>query len=131
VRPNPSLKKMSSCANAILAFTAILLVGCDEAVRLSYSTKAEAEADSPFARGWLPEIIPDSSREITMKNDLDLNLSEGKFAFDSADHDKFVSHLVRIPGHDETQSKFYEYGEWGFWIDDSQDRCGFRFMMAK
>ena len=122
---------MSSCAHAILALTAILLVGCDESVRLSYSTRAEAEADSPFARGWLPEIIPASSREITMVNDLDLNLSEGEFAFDSADHDKFVSHLVRMPGHDDAQSKFYEYGEWGFWIDDSQDRCRFRIMMAR
>ena len=122
---------MISCANAILALTAILLVGCDESVRLSYSTRAEAEADTPFARGWLPEIIPASSREIAMENDLDSNCSEGKFAFDSADHDKFVSHLVRAPDHDDAQSKFYEYGEWGFWIDDSQDRCRFRFMMAK
>ncbi|MDB6070792.1 MAG: hypothetical protein JWL81_1963 [Verrucomicrobiales bacterium] len=66
-----------------------------------------------------------------MKNDLDLNLSEGKFVFDPTDHDKFVSQLVRIPGHDEPRSKFYEYGEWGFWIDDSRDRCRFRFMMAR
>jgi hypothetical protein len=35
-----------------------------------------------FERGWLPDIVPDSSREITINNDLDLNLSKGEFFFD-------------------------------------------------
>lgn len=108
----------------------VLLAGCDTA-KLEYATKAEAAKDEPFARGWLPKIVPDSSREITMENDLDLNLSEGAFAFDAADHDEFVSKLVRIPDRDDAHAKAYEYDEWVFWIDDSQDRCRFRFRLAR
>ena len=81
---------------ALLIFTACAISGCDESVPLHYSTRAEAEAESLFARGWLPEIIPPSSRNISMRNDLDPNISNGEFRFDPSEHDVFVSQLESV-----------------------------------
>ncbi|MBN8460227.1 MAG: hypothetical protein J0M04_20560 [Verrucomicrobia bacterium] len=110
----------------ILAMASALLVGCDDSASLCYSTRAEAEADRPFARGWLPRIIPASSREITMKNDLDLNLSNGTFRFVPSDHDAFVAHLTRTPENDRDGSEAYAYKDWTFWIRPDRSGCGFR-----
>ncbi len=83
----------------ILATSSI--IGCDSQVPLNYATRAEAEAESGFARGWLPDIIPPSSHDISMRNDLDSNVSNGEFSFDPSDHDTFVAQLERAPSEDK------------------------------
>lgn len=112
---------------AIIAVVSALLAGCDDSVSLSYTTRAAAEAESPFARGWLPEIVPASINEITMKNDLDLNISNGAFRFDASDYDAFVAHLARVPKSDKDGSAAYSYENWTFWI--SPDNSGSKFHM--
>ena len=118
---------MNSRLFAILAVASALLVGCDDSVSLSYPTRADAEADCPFARGWLPQIVPASSKGITMTCDLDLNISNGAFQFDAFDHDAFVAHLTRTPEDDRGGSAAYSYKDWTFWI--SPDKGGCRFHM--
>lgn len=111
----------------ITAGAALLLPACDSSVALEYSTKAAAAADSPFARGWLPDIIPASSREISMRNDLDLNLSYGDFSFDARDHDLFAGLLARLPARDEKGFSAYSYKDWIFLL--SNDKNYSRFSM--
>jgi hypothetical protein len=115
---------------AILAVGSALLAGCDDSVSLSYTTRAAAEADSPFARGWLPEIVPASSKEITMTNDLDLNISNGAFQFDASDYDAFVAHLARIPKSDKDGLAAYSYEDWTFWISPDKSRCKFHMRLS-
>jgi hypothetical protein len=115
---------------AILAVASALLVGCDDSTSLSYPTRADAEADHPFARGWLPQIVPVTSKGITMTNDLDLNRSKGAFQFDASDHDEFVAHLTRTPEDDWDGSAAYSYGDWIFWIGPDKSRCRFHMRLS-
>ncbi|MCX6960247.1 MAG: hypothetical protein NTW91_08220 [Verrucomicrobia bacterium] len=110
---------------AILAVASTMLVGCDDSASLSYPTRADAEADRPFARGWLPQIVPTSSKGITMTNNLDLNISNGAFQFDAFDHDAFVAHLTRTPEDDRDGSAAYSYKGWTFWISPDMSVCKF------
>jgi len=108
---------------ALTIFAACLVTGCDESVPLNYSTRAEADADGLFARGWLPDIIPPSSRNISMRNDLDLNISNGEFSFEQSDHDAFVSLLERASSRDENGLLAYVYDDWTFWIGSDKNYC--------
>jgi hypothetical protein len=110
---------------AIPAVVAFLAFGCDMSVKLDYSTRADAEAASPFARGWLPDIIPPSSRNISMRNNLDHNISNGKFDFDPADYGAFVTQLERVSTQDVDGLFAYRYGDWTFWINTEQNHCRF------
>ena len=116
---------------AILAVASALLVGCDDSVSLSYPTRADAEADRPFARGWLPQVVPASSKGITLTNDLDLNISNGAFQFDASDHDAFVAHLTRTPEDDTDGTAAYTYKDWTFWISPDKSRCRFHMRPSR
>ncbi len=109
-----------------LVTTTVLLTGCDQTVPLAYRDRSEAAAEKLFARGWLPQIIPTSSRAISMENDLDLNTSTGEFEFDAVDHDGFVSYLTRTPSEDREQFSAYSYEGWTFWIAPDKRHCRFR-----
>ena len=116
---------------ASIIVTACLLSGCDDSVPLNYSTRAEAEAESLFVRGWLPEIIPPSSRDISMRNDLDLNISNGEFSFDATDHDGFVTNLKRASSRDEGGATAYVYQGWIFWMDGDKNHCRFSMHLTR
>lgn len=115
----------------VLAFATALVVSCDDSVPLVYSTRAEAEWDTPFARGWLPIIIPASCRAISMTNNIDLNLSSGEFVFDPTDHDEFVQQLMRIPQHDKEGLAAYSFEKWLFWIGPDQSHCRFQLLAKR
>ena len=110
---------------SLLIFAACLIAGCDESVSSNYSTRADAEADRLFTRGWLPEIIPPSSHNISMRNDLDLNVSNGEFSFDPSDYGAFVTQLERVSSQDQGESLAYVYEDWTFWINDDKNHCRF------
>jgi hypothetical protein len=114
----------------ILTLVAASLTGCGDSVPLEYSTRADADAESVFARGWLPEIIPASSQAISMRNELDLNTSKGEFTFDPSDHDEFVKHLRRTPSKDRSGFTAYSHEGWNFWISDNKDRCRFYMRLS-
>lgn len=68
---------------AALAFAYTMLVtACYDTAERNYDTLSDARADQLFERGWLPDILPLSARNITTKNQLDLNYSTGDFSFD-------------------------------------------------
>ncbi len=143
--PHPPAKRLSAANSfntefasnmnpqlvAILGVASAFLVGCDDSASLSYPTRADAEADRPFARGWLPQIVPASSKGITMANDLDLNISNGVFQFDASDHDTFVAHLTRTLQDDRDGSAAYAYKDWTFWINPDKSGCRFHMLLSR
>lgn len=109
----------------------LLLASCDDSVSTSYATRAEAEADSLFDRGWLPDIVPPSIRAIEMTNDLDLNISNGDFRFDPGDYDAFVGRLLRSTTDDKDGLAAYNYEDWTFWISPDKSYCKFRMRLRR
>lgn len=71
-----------------------------------------------------------SSRVITTKNDLDINVSEGEFFFDPGDADEFIRHLSGIDG-----SGSYTYEEsnstWIFHIDSKAGHCRYSMRLRR
>ena len=116
---------MTSPKIALLFVAFSLTPGCDRSVPLRYATKADAESERVFARGWLPEIIPNSSREIRMYHDLDLNTSIGEFRFEQSERSQFIKQLHRKSEHDVGASFAYTYSDGTFWLSDDSDLCRF------
>jgi hypothetical protein len=87
-----------SSLRVCLSLAALLLAGCGDVVKSHYTTYGEAKKEQLFARGWLPEIIPTSATAITTANNLDLNRSEGDFAFPPAATEAFLARLVPYSG---------------------------------
>ncbi len=122
-RRNMRTPKMLRVLSFALLFA---LAGCSDIVESRYSTRAEAEADSLFERGWLPSIVPDSARDIVTRNNLDLNVSNGTFFFSPEDFDDFTRHLDSAgKGGPETSSFTYSEGgrRWCFEIDPGSGHC--------
>jgi len=53
----------------------LFLAGYGDVVTDDYVTYKDAVKDNLFIRGWLPEILPQSTRDIRTENNLDLNTS--------------------------------------------------------
>jgi hypothetical protein len=82
----------------MIVFVVLLIGGCSDTVTKHYATRANAEADQLFERGWLPSLIPASARDITTSNDLDTNKSEGEFRYDTKETNEFLRHLKPYSG---------------------------------
>jgi hypothetical protein len=65
---------------------AVLLTSCDSDVTTRFATVQEARSKGAFERGWLPPILPDSTRNITESNNLDVNIGDGSFQFSASDY---------------------------------------------
>jgi hypothetical protein len=78
--------------------------GCD-VVTTEYDTLAEARADRLFERGWLPDILPPSSYDIRVSNDLDVDTSQGHFSFSPQEFDVFAENLMESAAIDLTLSR--------------------------
>ncbi|MCR9261619.1 MAG: hypothetical protein NXH95_18020 [Pseudomonadaceae bacterium] len=72
-----------------------LAAGCD-VVTSKYETLDEARDDTLFRRGWLPDILPESTVSIRTSNDLDTNTSEGEFMVAVEDVDTLVRRLSAL-----------------------------------
>ncbi|WP_136080544.1 hypothetical protein [Pontiella desulfatans] len=125
---------------------AMLLFGCGDTVTSRYATRAEAEQDRLFARGWLPGIIPASSRKIVTKNDLDVNTSRGSFSFNPEEAADFIARLVELDADpipsDPEQLRIWEKGynpyeliqsdsRWLFYIHATKGHCEYWLSDAK
>jgi hypothetical protein len=81
-------------ASTVLLLTALVVGACDFAdVSKHYATVQDARADELFGKGWLPDILPPSCRDIHVSNDLDLNISSGEFHCDRSEFPALVSRL--------------------------------------
>ncbi len=122
-----------SLIGCLLLLAGLIVLSKLNTVESRYDSYAAADADRPFARGWLPPIIPGSSREIVTKNDLDLNLSEGGFRFDPEDLETFLSQLTRAPDLDSGHFNAYKYKDWFFFISSGGNdvECKYRFRLNR
>ena len=87
----------------------LFLGGCSDTVTHHYPTRAKAEADDLFERGWLPSLIPTSARDITTSNNLDINTSEGDFRYDPKETNEFLRHLKPYSGQKPTLDRWQTY----------------------
>ncbi|ENM5825787.1 hypothetical protein [Vibrio metoecus] len=76
----------------LLTFTLVLL-GCSDVVENYYADYQQAQADHLFERGWLPQILPASTTQIQIANNLDTNHSQGSFVIAQQDWSKFIKQL--------------------------------------
>jgi hypothetical protein len=93
----------------IAALAIMLLVGCSDVVSDHYKTRADADADQLFERGWLPAIIPASAKDITTLNNLNLNTSEGEFSYYVGDTSDFAVHLKPYSGRKPKLTRWQGY----------------------
>jgi hypothetical protein len=107
------------CSSLVVAAVLLSLSGCDR-VNRSYATLSDARNDRLFERGWLPDILPASAREIRVISNIDTNRSEGEFSFDPADFTSFAAQLQSVD-----QSLQYSAGgdTWTFSCDPARGHC--------
>jgi hypothetical protein len=73
---------------------ALLVLLPGDVVTTKYPSIQAARDDKLFGRGWLPDVLPTSARDIWVSNNLDLNTSEGEFSFDTNEADALKAKLV-------------------------------------
>ena len=79
-----------------IAASVFLVAACDESIRSSYATAAEART-ADAGRGWLPTELPDSSYAISESHKLDVNTGIGSFRFEVRDDASFRAKLQPLP----------------------------------
>ena len=75
----------------VAILVSLVFVGCGDTVTSRFTDLQHAQKEHAFERGWLLPILPPSTRDITEKNDLDLNIGEGSFTFSAADLSYFIT----------------------------------------
>ena len=63
-----------------------------------HANLAEARQSGIIERGWVPELLPAGSTDITEIHDLDTNTGTGTFRFPSADLDAFKAQARQLAG---------------------------------
>jgi len=109
---------------AVALLVPILMCGCYDTVTSRYETRADAEADRIFERGWLPRIIPKSSYKIIARNELDINISEGEFYFEPGDANDFIRHLT-ASDNGSTYSFTHVNTTWLFEVNTERSHCNY------
>ena len=103
----------------LVLLIAFLIVGCSDVVDSHYSTYKEASKSQLFARGWLPNILPESVTDISVSNDLDQNTSVGSFVLQQPKLEIFLSQLSKV----DSESDRFEYQQaqnvWVFSIKEN------------
>lgn len=74
-------------------FVCLFVASCYDTVTSTYPDMASARADRLFERGWLPDVLPESTTNIRTSNDLDINISEGEFTLAPKDTPVFQAKL--------------------------------------
>lgn len=74
---------------ALLALVLYMIPGNE--VEIRYPTLLAARADKQLDQGWLPAILPPSTTDIRIINNLDLNTSSGDFDFHPAEYRLIVA----------------------------------------
>ena len=114
----------------------------------SFQTKEDALQENFFEKGWLPHFIPESSINIRVKRNIDINTSEGSFHIPANETNNFMnllsakdteeSRLGRPENYEELLNLGYNsvncaYGDtvWLFMIDTKTGRCIYTSSMFK
>ena len=89
-----------------------------------YASLAGARQAGVIERGWVPELLPAGSTDITEIHDLDKNTGTGTFRFPSADLDSFKAQARRFAGADVKEASTITY------VVYSRDRSRFELVLA-
>jgi hypothetical protein len=137
------------CNVAVILALAVLAACTGDVVTTRYASLDQARAHHLFGRGWLPDILPPSSRDIRTSNNLDLNLAEGEFHFDPAEFKAFSSRMepfTPIRGmpfgldeeakeHSKNGLRLYVYTQdrstWFFLCEPAAGLCEFRMSLQQ
>ncbi|ELM6646421.1 hypothetical protein Q2Y22_000283 [Vibrio vulnificus] len=90
----------------------LVLVGCSDIVQSHYDNYQQAQADQLFERGWLPDVLPVSTTQIEVANDLDNNTSQGSFVIAEKEMAQFLSQLQPL----ETANQYRFESDNSVWI---------------
>jgi hypothetical protein len=90
------------------AYLGLRLLANMDIVTNDYASMEQARADRLFERGWLPDILPASARDTRTSNDVDTNMSEGRFNFLAADYAAFTSRLRPYSSSASPYSRYIE-----------------------
>ena len=113
------MKKMLTVIS--LVSVCALLSSCSDKVRSKYTDKESAMKEGGLVeKGWMPEDIPDTSKEIVEWHNLDVNTGAGQFTFDL---DEFPRYLVKMESFvmapddiAEVQGLEKHKGSWKFFL---------------
>lgn len=87
---------MSVGRKLVFVFLSLFVLACSETKDNFYKTIDEARRNSAFDKGWIPDILPASSREIHERHDLDTNAVWLRFKFDKTDVKGLIDQLEEI-----------------------------------
>ncbi|OUD76430.1 hypothetical protein XM73_c20884 [Vibrio vulnificus] len=90
----------------------LVLTGCSDIVQSHYDNDQQAQADQLFERGWLPDVLPVSTTQIEVTNDLDNNTSQGSFLIAEKEMGQFLSQLQPL----ETANQYRFESDNSVWI---------------
>ncbi|ENT6844698.1 hypothetical protein ACFD7L_004539 [Vibrio vulnificus] len=90
----------------------LVLAGCSDIVQSHYENYQQAQADQLFERGWLPDVLPVSTTQIEVANDLDNNTSQGSFLIAEKEMGQFLSQLQPL----ETANQYRFESDNSVWI---------------
>lgn len=121
------MRKILKVILSIVVTTALLLSililvflnGVSSVVSEHYLTYNSAKEDNFFERGWLPDILPESTLMIIVNNDVSSNTSHGVFYINNKDMNEFIDKLQIT--EDKNKYKYIsEYNSvWYFNINDN------------
>lgn len=101
----------------VLILSTLLIFGCSDEVTTQYATYTDAQKDSLFERGWLPDILPESTKHIMVVNDLDTNSSQGSFIIEGSEVGLFLENIK--PTDNVNQFNFSEgHSKWNFTLKE-------------
>ena len=88
-----------------LVLIAIFAMGYFENQQSFYANYKEAKKSGAFERGWLPEYLPKSAKNIHEQHNLDTNQGWADFEFDVKDITKMESHC-QLSEKNQHEQKF-------------------------
>lgn len=77
----------------------------------SYASMADAIADGAVHRGWIPEWVPATARDLREVHDLDINVSALAFDLPAGTHWRLPAHCIPVR-FEQTPPTHFRRGWW-------------------
>lgn len=89
----------------------------------TYPTMQEARESGSIERGWIPEVLPESTFDISEWHNLDVNEGHGKFRFEKNDVKSFEARIQKVISRDVpacfgVDPNDYDNGRYAFYLAD-------------
>jgi hypothetical protein len=91
------MSRRSLVGSAPIVLVCSLLGACSDTFVEHYDTLRAARDDRIFERGWLPDVLPESTHSLRVSGDVDINTAEGEFSARGIDIDSFTAGLAPMP----------------------------------